>query len=374
MALQKRRPIDSGTRRTYASLTIGIILGALLSHLLLRNDISLLRLSFLSSVLSTHPSTSRYDASLSSSSVPRPNLETLIQAVERHASDDIREQCVALIRGKSLSASFSQAGQDWFLFHNFFSQMRFGEGFYLDIGANHPRDLSNSFFFDRCLGWQGLCIEPNEKYHPLYENRTCTLVKNCIYDGNITISMDFKAGTHGRLGTGSSIAQCRPLEEILSEHGVRQVQFASLDVEGSETNALHCFPFHSFDIKVWLVETDKVGAEFNRLMIRAGYALVGDILCPYRPLHSDVSRVGVKLDSVFEKRHMPMVIGPDFLWGEKLHGKGPRPACKPRAWCPQQIPTIEREEVHEGNFTLKLNTCRYKGLPLSEHPNVFRVK
>lgn len=28
-------------------------------------------------------------------------------------------------------------------------------------GANNAYDMSNTFFFDRCLGWRGICVEPN---------------------------------------------------------------------------------------------------------------------------------------------------------------------------------------------------------------------
>ena len=30
---------------------------------------------------------------------------------------------------------------------------------------NHFQKYSNTFFFDKCLGWEGLCIEADEQYH-----------------------------------------------------------------------------------------------------------------------------------------------------------------------------------------------------------------
>ena len=34
------------------------------------------------------------------------------------------------------------------------------DGFFLDIGANDGITLSNSYFFEKELGWKGICFEP----------------------------------------------------------------------------------------------------------------------------------------------------------------------------------------------------------------------
>lgn len=43
------------------------------------------------------------------------------------------------------------------------------KGFYVEAGANDPLYLSTSLFFDKCLGWDGLCVEPNEKFHKVMD-------------------------------------------------------------------------------------------------------------------------------------------------------------------------------------------------------------
>ena len=54
---------------------------------------------------------------------------------------------------------------------------------YLDLAANDAKIGSNSYFFDRCLGWRGICIEANPKYHPgIQATRNCDLIKNCVSD------------------------------------------------------------------------------------------------------------------------------------------------------------------------------------------------
>jgi FkbM family methyltransferase len=53
--------------------------------------------------------------------------------------------------------SFSQEGEDLILRRIFNKQV---SGFYVDVGAHHPRRFSNTFNFYRC-GWLGINIDPN---------------------------------------------------------------------------------------------------------------------------------------------------------------------------------------------------------------------
>jgi hypothetical protein len=66
-----------------------------------------------------------------------------------------------------LPSSFSQEGEDLWL------DIVFGGrdgGFYIDVGANHPRHNSNTHRF--CLrGWSGIKIEPTGCGHALFEER-----------------------------------------------------------------------------------------------------------------------------------------------------------------------------------------------------------
>jgi FkbM family methyltransferase len=53
--------------------------------------------------------------------------------------------------------SYSQEGEDMILRRIFDGRPH---GFYVDVGAHHPRRFSNTFFFYR-RGWSGINIEPN---------------------------------------------------------------------------------------------------------------------------------------------------------------------------------------------------------------------
>ena len=56
-------------------------------------------------------------------------------------------------------------------------------GLYVDSGANHWERLSNTLFYDKCLGWAGICLEPNPIYvSGLKKNRSCKYFPECISD------------------------------------------------------------------------------------------------------------------------------------------------------------------------------------------------
>lgn len=81
---------------------------------------------------------------------------------------------------------WSQYRQDHILYTEHYQlQARPGHfrGFYVDVGANAAEFISNTYFFDRCLGWRGICVEPNRHFHHnLLTHRTCELIPTCISD------------------------------------------------------------------------------------------------------------------------------------------------------------------------------------------------
>jgi hypothetical protein len=79
------------------------------------------------------------------------------------------------------------------LFHNYFKHLGAQyRGVYVDVGSNHPTELSNTAFFDKCLGWRGVCIEPQPgALHSLHYD--CMFVNHywcvraCVCDSHVGI-------------------------------------------------------------------------------------------------------------------------------------------------------------------------------------------
>ena len=169
----------------------------------------------------------------------------------------------------------SQFDQDIFVWRNLFANdtAHGTKGFYIDSGANAPRAGSNSWFYDRCLGWDGLCIEPNYGYaYQLRRQRSCKVVSECISDkpSNATFLLagvgghiaDAEPETNRSRSVKSKVATvpCNTLESMLDRHaeGRRDVDFWSLDVEGHERAALRGADLSRIRVRALLIEDDKV--------------------------------------------------------------------------------------------------------------------
>src|SRR3954467_5043952 len=74
----------------------------------------------------------------------------------------------AVISGKAKAAqrSWSQHGEDERLVEELKDSLQ--TGYYVDIGANHPAVLSNTYRL-YCMGMRGICVEPNELLCHLHE-------------------------------------------------------------------------------------------------------------------------------------------------------------------------------------------------------------
>ena len=72
------------------------------------------------------------------------------------------------IRGK-LYPSFSQAGEDQLMRYLLYNSLHIMQPSYLDIGANHPRDFNNTYYF-YLSGSKGVCIEPDLRFYKLIKS------------------------------------------------------------------------------------------------------------------------------------------------------------------------------------------------------------
>eukprot|EP00906_Rhabdomonas_costata_P012715 RCo018296 len=224
---------------------------------------------------------------------------TLAEVLQR-----VRPSCRDLVRQKWAKQRFSsQYSQDWFLLVNYFLALP-GPGFYLDVGANEPKRLSNTWFLDTCMGWKGVCVEPDPGYaERLRQERTCHVVNHCVDSEAREVELQAAGTAIGHVvdlsppsrnprqaaeQTRSRKAiRCVTLHSIMAEQNVTHVDFFSLDVEDFEPRVLATFPEEAetgISIDVILMENEKTSKEFLRChhpnLLRypfwnRGYALVG---------------------------------------------------------------------------------------------------
>ena len=219
-----------------------------------------------------------------------------------------RDRCEGVLRGLNFPG-FTQAWQDWFLYRNFFAGQR--HGVYLDIGTNDPVRISNTFFFDTCLRWRGVCFEPQEQYHErIRANRSCTLVPNCVLGraANVSASEKGGGGFSVRESNGPSAMHCVGILETLRELNLHKpIDLLSIDIEGNEPSVLRCMPFDELGIRVIVIETAHVSSlrDVDAFFHNHGYANVATLL------NTDANW----LDNVYVRLQHPLVRPPPGAGG-----------------------------------------------------------
>lgn len=162
------------------------------------------------------------------------------------------------LRGIS-SKGYSQFGQDLYLVHNVLPVDT--PGVYVELGAYHPFQFSNTALLDKVYGWSGLCIDMNPFHKEAFRTqRTCEFVHTCVANRSC-VDYYLQDDALGDGKGGVSRVACEPFGAVLARHGIRRVDFLSVDVEGAEMEALYTFPFDSVFVGAILVETWRVGKE-----------------------------------------------------------------------------------------------------------------
>lgn len=174
--------------------------------------------------------------------------------VQRHSYEP------PLPRGIGGHCSRSQIGQDLWVLHRFPS---LPDGFFLEVGANHPEELSNTWLLEKAANWRGLCIEP----FPVgdWSTRLAQLVKLAV--GPEGGRLQFIAPGHVLGGLVGSVDLERVQRDVPKEEQAmvevrtdtlanifrearpwgfevpKVIHYLSLDTEGSELDILQTFPF-----------------------------------------------------------------------------------------------------------------------------------
>mmetsp|Transcript_33749 Transcript_33749/g.52544 ORF Transcript_33749/g.52544 Transcript_33749/m.52544 type:complete len:182 (-) Transcript_33749:305-850(-) len=112
---------------------------------------------------------------------------------------------------------FSQNGQDQWIYENILKRSTNGRGVFLEAGAVDGVTNSNTLFFERSLGWNGVCIEPSpESFKELQVLRPGCDTKNLAI-GGLTKSgtASFVVGNFFAPGSVSGLTSGQDLEGIL---------------------------------------------------------------------------------------------------------------------------------------------------------------
>jgi FkbM family methyltransferase len=148
---------------------------------------------------------------------------------------------------------WGQKGEDRHIHKTYFPTLQ--NGTFLEMGALDGITYSNTKFFEDTLNWSGVLIEPiPSKFAALRSNRPRCSLFQCavstkegavdIYEHGAVSSVRentteaFYNAWHREKNIQIIQVPARRLDSILHEAGVKKIDFWSLDVEGSELDAL----------------------------------------------------------------------------------------------------------------------------------------
>lgn len=195
---------------------------------------------------------------------------------------------------------YGQVEQDKFLNETYFQNRRGGT--FVEFGAYDGVKISNSYFFEKELGWTGICIEPiAEHFKKLKENRHCFCVQGCVAPRPGTV--DFLKISGGqwfnqmlsgivssydprhidrvrqevaRFHATVTVIQvpCYRLTDLLDQHSMPHVNYLSIDTEGGELEILQSIDFKKYQIDFITVEDNYNDVRLQQFLESQGFELI----------------------------------------------------------------------------------------------------
>ena len=173
-------------------------------------------------------------------------------------------------------------------------------GIFFDIGANDGVTISNTYYLEKELGWNGVAVEPIPSvYEKLKSNRNCTLVKGCITPKTGTTNLVELVGAPNMLSTleenysGLTArrirknkkrhnsetrkieVKCYSFCDVTTEYGISEIDFLSIDTEGGELEILKSINFKTTPTKVISVENNFYTNAIRTYLEQQGFIYIG---------------------------------------------------------------------------------------------------
>lgn len=174
----------------------------------------------------------------------------------------------------------SQQEEDKTLYSKY---LNYRDGFFIELGAMDGIEYSNTLFFERILGWNGVLIEASKnQFDRLISNRpNCHNFNYAVSTkegfveflgegalGGMTHTMNdghrYGWGLEKNFGFRPYMIKSSPISKILSPLNIKRVDLFSIDVEGGEIEVLKTFDWN-IPVYIILIEgcynTDEEGKE-----------------------------------------------------------------------------------------------------------------
>ncbi|HEU5364987.1 MAG TPA: FkbM family methyltransferase [Hanamia sp.] len=145
-------------------------------------------------------------------------------------------------------------------------------GFFVEFGATDGKNLSNTWMLEKFYSWKGILAEPAKIWHPaLINNRDCTIDKRCVWKTSgeklsfvqaevpeLSTLLGFSESDYHakeRQKNDSYLVETISLKDLLKYHNApKEIDYLSIDTEGSEYIILENFDFSKYTFRVITVE------------------------------------------------------------------------------------------------------------------------
>jgi FkbM family methyltransferase len=184
---------------------------------------------------------------------------------------------------------YSQFQEEWIV-RDFFKDRR--GGFFVDVGANHYRDGSTTFYLEQRLGWSGVAIDPQAGFEDGYRryrprtrffpffvsdvsNQTARLYMSAFESQTVSARRPPPGDPFVREMDAPTIT----LTDLFDRLGIRAVDFLSVDVELAEPKVLAGLDAGRFRPELVCIEAHPaVRQEILDFFARHAYVVVGKYL------------------------------------------------------------------------------------------------
>jgi FkbM family methyltransferase len=163
-------------------------------------------------------------------------------------------------------------------------------GFFVEVGANHPTEGSQTWLLEQ-NGWQGILVEPQERlFRELNQHRPhCRVFRAaCTAPGrtgfaelhipdeghNGFATLEPNVHDYGLQYERTEKVELVTLDSLLTQVGNPEVDFLSIDTEGTELDVLRGFDLRQHHPKLILLEDKGQSLEKHRHLAHQGYKLV----------------------------------------------------------------------------------------------------
>lgn len=168
------------------------------------------------------------------------------------------------------------------------------DGYFVEFGGTDGVHWSNTHLLEKEFGWSGIVGEPARQYHhALKSNRSCHIETDCVWS-QTGLSLKFnetKIGyystieqfsshdnhhAHRTNGTRYRVRTISLMDLLEKYDAPKQIDFLSIDTEGSELEILSAFDFEQYSISIIACEhnyTDK-REKIHGLLSKHGYTRI----------------------------------------------------------------------------------------------------